>query len=111
MVDILLINSVTSALNLSKTDTEILRILITKKSGLLISEITKYLKRSERNVRSRLDILIKKGLIKKEVEVLDNKRLAHRYSLMPVEKMVESAKNHLLKKIGDLNNILHLNNY
>ena len=111
MVDSMLVNSVTNVLDLSKTDSEILKILITKKSGLLISEITNYIKRSERNVRSRLDLLIKKGLLRKEVEVLDNKRLAHRYSLEPVEKIVESSKNHLLKKIGELNNILHSNNY
>jgi|GEM_PF-3774515 len=109
MVHSQFIKTVTSALDLSKTDAEILKALITKKSGLLISEITEYIKRSERNVRNRLDLLIKKGLLKKEVEVLSNKRLAHKYSLVPVEKIVEEAKNHLIKKIGKLNNLLHFN--
>ncbi len=103
------IKTVTSARDLSKTDTEILKVLITKEGGLLISEITEYIKRSERNVRNRLDLLIKKGLLKKKIEVLNNKRLAHRYSLESVEKIVEASKNHLLKKVGELNNLLHFN--
>ena len=111
MVDILLINSIANVLNLTKTDYEILKILITKKSGLLISEITNYIKRSERNVRNRLDLLIKKGLLKKEIEVLKNKRLAHRYSLESTEKIIESSKNHLFRKIKELNNIKNSNNY
>ena len=103
------IKTVVSALDLSKTDAEILKALIIRKGGLLISEITDYIHRSERNVRNRLDLLIKKGILKKEIEVLSNKRLAHRYSLESVEKIVETAKNHLLKKVGELNNLLHFN--
>ncbi len=103
------IKTVVSALNLSKTDAEILKALVIKKGGLLISEITDYIHRSERNVRNRLDLLIKKGILKKEIEVLSNKRLAHRYSLESVEKIIEEAKNHLLKKIGELNSLLHFN--
>ena len=103
------IKTVVSALDLSKTDAEILKALIIRKGGLLISEITDYIHRSERNVRSRLDLLIKKGILKKEIEVLRNKRLAHRYTLESVEKIVETAKNHLLKKVGELNNLLHSN--
>lgn len=103
------IKTIASALDLSKTDAEILKTLIIRKGGLLISEITGYIHRSERNVRNRLDLLIKKGILKKEIEVLDNKRLAHRYSLESVEKIVEMAKNHLLKKVDELNNLLHSN--
>jgi len=103
------VKTIASALDLSKTDAEILKALIIRKGGLLISEITNYIHRSERNVRNRLDLLIKKGILKKEIEVLNNKRLAHRYSLESVEKIVETAKNHLLKKVGELNNLLHSN--
>ena len=82
------IKTVVSTLNLTKTDAEILKILISMNSGLLISEIIEHIKRSERNVRKRLNILIEKGLLKKKMEVLENKRLAYRYSL-------ESDKNSL----------------
>lgn len=109
MVHSQFIKTVVSALDLSKTDAEILKALIVRKGGLLISEITNYIHRSERNVRNRLDLLIQKGILKKEIEVLNNKRLAHRYSLESVEKIVETAKNHLLKKVGELNNLLHFN--
>ena len=109
MVHSQFIKTVASALDLSKTDAEILKALITKKGGLLISEITEYIKRSERNVRNRLDLLIEKGLLKKEIEVLNNRRLAHRYSLESAEKIVKAAKNHLLKRVGELNKLLHFN--
>ena len=100
------IKTVVSALNLSKTDAEILKALITKKGGLLISEITGCIKRSERNVRNRLDFLIKKGLLKREIEVLRNKRLAYRYSLESAKTIVEKAKKHLFRGIDKLNNLL-----
>ena len=101
-----IIKTVVSALNLSKTDAEILKALITKKGGLLISEITDCIKRSERNIRNRLDFLIKKGLLKREIEVLRNKRLAYRYSLESAKTIVEKAKKHLFRGIDKLNNLL-----
>ena len=100
------IKTVVSALNLSKTDAEILKALITTKGGLLISEITEYIKRSERNVRNRLDLLIEKGLLKREIEILRNKRLAYRYSLESPRKIIEKTKSHLFRGIGELDNLL-----
>ena len=100
------IKTVVSTLNLTKTDAEILKILISMNSGLLISEIIEHIKRSVRNVRKRLNILIEKGLLKKKMEVLENKRLAYRYSLESDKKIVDRTKNYLSKKIEELNNLL-----
>jgi predicted transcriptional regulator len=102
-----LVNTVASVFDLSKTDTEILMILFTKKSGLLISDLTKLLKRSERNIRNRLNSLLEKGLLKRNIEILKNKRLAYRYSIESNTKVVEKTKNHLIKHIRDLNSLLY----
>jgi predicted transcriptional regulator len=100
------INTIVNVLNLTKTDVEILKILITLKSGLLISEISKLIKRSERNVRKRINILIERGLLRKKMEVLENKRLAYRYSIESEKKILEGAKKHLTEKINELNKLI-----
>jgi predicted transcriptional regulator len=104
------IKTVVSTLNLTKTDSEILKILKSVKGGLLISEIIEKIKRSERNIRKRLNLLNKKGLLIKKVEVLKNNRLAYRYFLESENIIVEKAKIHLSKKIEELNSILLKNN-
>lgn len=106
MTKSLFVNTVVSVLNLTKTDFEIIKILISLKSGLLISDISKHIKRSERNVRKRINILIEKGLLKKKMEVLENKRLAYRYSIESKKDIVDGAKKHLSEKINELNKLI-----
>lgn len=95
-----LINKAANTLNLSKTDVEILRSFIEGKK-LLLSDITKKIKRSERHVRQRLSVLVEKGFLKKNIEVLGNKRLAYRYSLKPIESIVNDIRKNLFKKINE----------
>ena len=106
MTKSLFVNTVVSVLNLTKTDFEIIKILISLKSGLLISDISKHIKRSERNVRKRINILIEKGLLKKKMEVLENKRLAYRYSIESKKDIIDGAKKHLSEKINELNKLI-----
>ena len=99
------IKKVSSILSFSKTDEDILKILF-KEKRLLVSEIADRIKRSERYIRQRLYFLIEKGFLKKEIDVLKNKRLAYRYSLEPGKKIVEEAKSHFSGKISELNILL-----
>ena len=62
---------VISTLKFTKTDIEILKLLISRKGGLLISDIIFYIKRSERNIRKRLNLLINVGLLKRKKRELD----------------------------------------
>jgi predicted transcriptional regulator len=91
--------------DLSKTDIEILRTLDEKRK-LLVAEIAENIERSERHIRQRLHVLIEKGFLKKEIEILKNKRLAYMYSLESTKKIVEETKNRLFKKISELNSLL-----
>jgi len=106
MSKILQFNIIIDALNLTKTDYEILKILIKYKSGLLISEIIENIKRSERNVRKRINVLIEKGFLKKNFEVLENKRLAYRYSLENEKKFLQKVHYQISNKIEELSDIL-----
>ncbi|MGC9384987.1 MAG: hypothetical protein ACP5D6_10345, partial [Kosmotogaceae bacterium] len=67
------------------------------------------IERSERHIRQRLQFLIEKGFLKREIEVLSNKRLAYRYSLKSAKTIVEKAKKHLFRENNKLDNLLRLN--
>ena len=99
------VKTISMVLNLSKTDKEIIKTLFTEKGGLLVHDITYKIKRSERNVRYRLDSLLKKGLLKREIEVLNNRRLAYRYFIESKNRFIEEAKNLLFKRINELNKL------
>ena len=102
-----------SILNLTKTDIEILKILIPIKSGLLISDIINIIERSERNIRKRIAFLSKIGILKRKIEVLENKRLAYRYFIEKENIIIEKITNDLHWKILTLNklNIEKINEY
>jgi len=97
---------VISNLQITKTDIEILKLLISKKGGLLISDIIRNISRSERNIRKRLKMLINNGILQRKIEVLDNKRLAYRYSIESEKRIIEIIINQLNWKIENLNNLL-----
>ena len=101
-----IIRAIVSTFNLTKTDAEIIQTLTDNKEGLLVSEITERIQRSERNVRARVKILFEKGILHRKVEILGNKRLAYRYYLQPYEKIIEAMKKHLTGKIRKLNLLL-----
>ncbi len=100
-----LIKKAANTLNLSKTDIEILKTFVEGKK-LLVSDITNHIKRSERHLRQRLSVLVEKGFLKKNIEVLENKRLAYRYSLKPIESIVNEIKNNLFKKINEFEDLV-----
>jgi predicted transcriptional regulator len=104
-----LLKIIISTLNLTKTDIEILKLLISIKGGLLISDIIKYIKRSERNIRKRVKQLNANGIIIRKIEILENKRLAYRYYIETEKKIIEKITDQLNWKIENLNKLLHLN--
>ena len=99
------IKTISTALKLTKTDIEIIMALISDKGGLLINDIIGKCKRSERNIRKRLNLLLKKGILQREIEVLKNKRIAYRYFIESKNKIIEETKKHLLEHIHALNKL------
>ena len=93
-------------MDLSRTDFEILKALYEGKH-LLISEIVECIKRSERHIRERLKILQENGFLKKDIEVLNNKRLAYRYSLRSVDNIGREIQIKLFKKIDAIDKLMY----
>ena len=92
--------------DLSRTDLEILKALYEGKH-LLVSEIVERIKRSERHIRERLKILHENGFLKKDIQVLNNKRLAYRYSLRSVDNVGRELQIRLFKKIDAIDKLMH----
>jgi len=95
---------VADTLNLSKTDIEILATLHERRK-LLVSEIAEHIKRSERHIRQRLHVLHEKRLLKREIEVLKNKRIAYRYSLRSTRNIIIEMRRGLLKKLDEIDKL------
>ena len=92
--------------DLSRTDLEILKVIYQGKH-LLISEIVERIKRSERHIRGRLKILQENGFLKKDIEVLNNKRLAYIYSLRSMDKIGREIQIKLFKKIDEIDKLIY----
>ena len=91
------IEKIVTTLNLSKMGVEILTTLHEKRK-FLVPEISEHLQRSEKHACQQLHVLHEKGFLKKEIEVLKNKRLTYHYSL----NIVNEAKIRLQKRIDEL---------
>jgi predicted DNA-binding transcriptional regulator len=103
-----IIKIVFSTINLTKTDIEILKLLISSKGGLLISDIIQKIKRSERNIRKRIVLLIEKGFLIRKIEILNNKRLAYRYYIESEKNIIDRITNQLYLKIENLNELKNI---
>ncbi len=103
-----IIKIVFSTINLTKTDIEILKLLISSKGGLLISDIIQKIKRSERNIRKRIVLLIEKGFLIRKIEILNNKRLAYRYYIESEKNIIDRITNQLYLKIENLNKLKNI---
>jgi hypothetical protein len=76
-----LLKIIVSNLKFIKTYIEIIKILLSKKGGLLNSDIICHIRHSERNIRKLLKMLLIIVILKRKIEVLDNKLLAYRHSI------------------------------
>jgi predicted DNA-binding transcriptional regulator len=72
---------------------------------MLVSELAIHIKRSERHIRERILRLTKKGILNREIEILDNRRLAYTYSLRPLDEILHLVKNRLLHEINEIEKI------
>lgn len=90
--------------SLPKTSTSILD-TIAKDGKLLVSEIAKRIKKSERAVRKHLAALTRKGFLNRKIEVTKNKKLAYRYEVKPWKEVIRNLKQDLIMKIHKLNKL------
>ena len=104
MEQITLVQKVKHILDLSKTDLAIISSL-SRDQKLLVSEIAHQTNRSKRHICDRLSLLLEKGLLERELYILQNKRVAYRYSLLSTDRITERLREHLLRALSDLDTV------
>lgn len=90
------------ALHLPRTAGRILDALAQTRRTLRVDEIVARARSSERSVRENLSLLVRRGILEREVFVTTNKKLAYAYSLKPVEDLLTAVRRDLslsLRKI------------
>lgn len=90
--------------NFPKTALKIIEVLIRTKKKLTISEIANALKISERSVRSYISLLLKKGILRRELEKTKNK-IAYYYYLESFDKILKAIRKELMRKIKTIEKI------
>ncbi|KXB03464.1 hypothetical protein AKJ47_02195 [candidate division MSBL1 archaeon SCGC-AAA261G05] len=90
---------ISTLLNLSTTEEEILSLLLRTKKKLRIEEITDQVKRSERGVRERLKSLHKKGLIDREWMITDSGQKAHQYFVIHARDLIKKVKKETSRRV------------
>jgi predicted DNA-binding transcriptional regulator len=104
MEQLVVVQKVKHILDLSKTDLAIISTL-SRDQKLLVSEIAHQTNRSQRHICDRLSLLLKKGILERELFILQNKRLAYRYSLLSTDKITERLRKYLLQTLADLDTV------
>jgi predicted DNA-binding transcriptional regulator len=104
MEQLTLVHKVKHILDLSKTDLAIISSLSCDQK-LLVSDIAHQTKRSKRHICDRLSYLLEKGLLERELYILQNKRVAYRYSLLSIDRITERLREHILQTLSDLDNV------
>jgi predicted DNA-binding transcriptional regulator len=97
-----LIQAIANVFRLPGTAKMILKVLGRARQTLSVKEIAERVRRSERSVRTHLGILMKKGILIRKVIITKNKKLAYKYALGPIEKIVHSLRSELGKQLKHL---------
>ncbi|MDI6917713.1 MAG: winged helix-turn-helix transcriptional regulator [Thermoplasmatales archaeon] len=98
------INELAEFSSLPKTSSEILA-AIAEEDKLLISEIAKKTKKSERAVRTHITALLRNGFLNRKIGITKTKKLAYRYSIKPLKEIAAKVKCELVRKIERLNRL------
>ncbi|HDM77931.1 MAG TPA: hypothetical protein ENG51_15930 [Deltaproteobacteria bacterium] len=97
-----LIVEISNILGISATGRLILSSLVETKKRLSVPEITAEIKRSERSVRAQLKILTKLELVKKEIMITKEGRLAYQYFVPRIDGLAKSVKKEMIRRLRRL---------
>lgn len=93
---------VTEIFSLPETSHQIIKVLCSCRKALSVKEIVDRVKRSERSVRSALGGLVSNGLLLRNVSITVSKRLAYKYTLGPLDRLVKVARSEILNRLETL---------
>ena len=97
-----LIAEISDILDISTTGRKILNLLVRTKKGLSVPEIIARTKRSERSIRTHLKALTELKLIRKDMMITREGRLAYRYFVLRASDLVKSVRKETLGRLRKL---------
>jgi predicted DNA-binding transcriptional regulator len=93
---------VARGLGIPKACARIIEVVALQGQKLTFHEISERAKISERSLRSHLGVLVKKGIVLREVAITRTRRLAYRYYIAPLGDIMRLTKNELSGRIDRL---------
>jgi predicted DNA-binding transcriptional regulator len=93
------------ALGLPRTARRIIDALVRTRARMGVDDIVRRVRSSERSVRENLTLLVRRGVLDRQVFVTTNKKLAYRYSLRPVAELVATARGDLSRTLKRIERI------
>ncbi len=91
--------------DLPQTASRIVDVLAEGRKKLGVRQLVARVRRSERSVRHALSVLVRKGILEREVTVTATKKLAYVYSLTPLEHIVQGVReefSHTVTKLEEM---------
>jgi len=95
------VTAFSEGLRLPRTSLKIVSALASR-GELSVRQIVRQLRVSERSVRQNLALLMRRGILQREVLVTATKKLAYRYSLRSVEELLAAAEHEFASTVTRL---------
>jgi predicted DNA-binding transcriptional regulator len=92
----------TRGLGMPKASARIIEVVALRGRKLSFCEIAERVRMSDRSLRSHLGILVKRGILLREVAVTRTRRLAYRYYMAPVGEILLMVRTELAGRIEQL---------
>ncbi|MGQ9583201.1 MAG: helix-turn-helix domain-containing protein [Thermoplasmatota archaeon] len=96
---------VTRGLGVPKACAAIIEVLALHRRRLSFSEISNRVRMSERSLRSHLQTLVRRGVLKRAVSVTPRRRLAYEYYIAPLGDIVAMLRDEVVSRIERLRRV------
>jgi len=93
---------VTRVLGIPKACAKIIEVVALQGRKLTFSEISARARMSERSLRSHLGVLVRKGIVLREVAITSTRRLAYCYHIAPLGDIARLVRNELSSRMERL---------
>ncbi len=97
--------ALSEALGLPRTAQRIVEALSRTRDRLAVDEIVRRVRSSERSVRENLALLVRRGILDRQVFVTANKKLAYTYSLRSVTDLIATARGDLARTLARIERV------
>ncbi len=96
---------VTRGLGVPRACATIIEVLALHRRRLSFSEISMRVRMSERSLRSHLQTLVRRGVLRRAVSVSPRRRLAYEYYIAPLSEIVAMLRGEVLSRIERLKRV------